>query len=172
MGGREIEVLAGDGVRLDAPEHQAQIMSAVTDVVRQGAMVLPCFAKGCGPFGGLQGAWVQQPENARAHAAAIALYAALMTHTSLDLIGAQRRILVEGRFAMSRAFTGALASLRPCDTIYVAEADNDVSFGALRLVNPAITPPGGLAKVPALDVDLLPYAHQWRQMVAQREGSA
>jgi sugar (pentulose or hexulose) kinase len=172
MGGREIELLTDDGLRIDDPDHQAEMLASVADVVREGAMVLPCFAKGCGPFGGMQGGWISEPSNTVHNATAIALYAAFITHESLSLVGARNRILIEGRFAASGVFTRALASLRPHDTIYATNAHNDVSFGALRLVNPALKASGTLNKIAPLAIDLLPYAAAWRHTVAQQEGKA
>ena len=68
---------------------------------------------------------------------AIALYAALTADAALDLIGAKLRILIEGRFAQAEVFVRALAGLRPADRIYVSPVENDVSYGALRLLNPS-----------------------------------
>lgn len=172
MGGRESEELTGDGVRIDDPEAQADMVAAVADVVQTGGMILPCFAPNFGPFGGMAGSWSHQPQGDIARASRVALYAALVTNESLNLIGARNHILIEGRFAASQVFTRALARLRPCDTIYTSGTENDVSFGALRLVNPMLNPQGKLSKVAALDIDLLPYAQLWRHTVALREGKS
>jgi len=172
MGGREIELLTGAGMRIDDPAAQPEMCAAAADVIRDGVMVLPGFVKGCGPFGGLDGGWINEPTSAAHRAAAIALYAALVTHESLGLIGAHGHILVEGRFAEAAVFTRALAALRPRDAIYKSSGEHDASFGALRLVNPALRTRATLGTVEALAGDLLPYTQLWRQTVAQREASA
>ncbi len=173
MGGREIEQLIGLDTRgIDIKPDQPALLAAVPEVIDQGAMLLPSFATGVGPFPQHRGAWVNCPEDWIAQRAAVCLYAALVTHQSLDIIGARDRILVEGRFAEAEVFVRALASLRPNDTIYVANAHSDVSFGALRLINSSLKPNGALVKGSALDTDLLPYAQAWRQTVAQREGTS
>eukprot|EP01042_Synura_sphagnicola_P011417 gene11417-14588_t len=76
--------------------------------------------------------------------AAACLYAALVADVALGLVGAQRTLLVEGRFAHAEVFVRALAGLRPDLAVHVAHADTDVAFGALRLIDPALAPPGGL----------------------------
>ena len=70
--------------------------------------------------------------------------------------------LPEGRFAEAEAFVRALATLRPDTTVYVANAHNDVPFGALRLLDPALAPQGELVRVVPLDADLAAYRGGWR----------
>ncbi len=159
MGGREIEVLGG---RIDRPEVQAAILATIN----LDTMVLPSFAPGCGPFANRNGDWSNPPTDPIARAAAVCRYTAMMTHVLLDLIGSRRTLLVEGRFAASETFVRALAALRPDDTIYVADADNDVSFGALRLVNPTLKPMGNLTRVAPLDLDLTSYHARWLERAA------
>jgi hypothetical protein len=48
--------------------------------------------------------------SAISRAAAVCLYAALMTHVSVGLIGAHSALLIEGRFAASETFVRALAA--------------------------------------------------------------
>ena len=59
-----------------------------------------------------------------------------------------------------------LAALRPDCTIYTANAHNDVSFGALRLVQPALVPAGALVQIAPLEQDLTAYRDRWRARVA------
>lgn len=170
MGGREIETLIGlDTRRVDIKPDQPALLAAVPAVLESGAMLLPSFAPGFGPFPTQTGRWIHQPEDWIAQRSAVCLYAALVTHESLKLIGAGSRILVEGRFAEAEVFVRALASLRPNDAIFVANAHNDVSFGALRLILPTLQPAGALQRVKPLEVDLAPYAAQWlAQVEAER----
>ncbi|TRD12814.1 carbohydrate kinase [Erythrobacter insulae] len=164
MGGREIETLIQiDTRQVDIKPDQPRLLEAVPDILAQSAMVLPTLAPGNGPYPQGQGGWINRPDDWFARRAGACLYAALVADTSLDLIGSENCILVEGRFAEAEVFVRALASLRPDTKVYVANAHNDVSFGALRLIDPEIRPKGGLTQVEALDADLSGYREAWHQ---------
>jgi sugar (pentulose or hexulose) kinase len=170
MGGREIESLIElDTRRVDIRPDQPHLIAAVPRVLATGAMHLPTLAPGCGPFPDHAGRWVNAPDDGYERRAAACLYAALVADCALDLVGARGTLLVEGRFAHAQVFVRALASLRPDLALHVAHADCDVSFGALRLVDPALTPPGVLSPVTPLDHDLEPYRMAWTAAVAARE---
>ncbi len=162
MGGREIEML---GERIDQPG-----LAGVLEVISGSAMVLPAFAPGCGPFPHGAGTWVNEPVLSDQRRAAIALYTALVADSALDLIGARGTLLIEGRFAAAEIFVRALATLRPDTQIYTSIAQADVSFGALRLVDPSITPVGKLERVTPLGHDLAAYRAEWHQRI--NEGKA
>jgi hypothetical protein len=104
--------------------------------------------------------------------AAVSLYGALVADVALDLIGSRERVLIEGRFAEAEVVVRGLASLRPDTKFYVANAHNDVSFGALRLLDPTLQPRSTLRQVEPLEVDLNPYRVQWRQLADQLEQAA
>lgn len=166
MGGREIEsVIEIDTRRVDIKPDQPALLAAVPDLIARGTMLLPTLAPGCGPFPGGRGTWLDLPldwdENWHARRAAVCLYAALVADTALDLIGSKARLLVEGRFAEAEVFVRALAALRPDTQVFVANAHNDVSFGALRLINPQLMPQGGLVQVAPLEGDLADYRRRW-----------
>lgn len=160
MGGREIELL---GTRIDLPEDQLAIVSAIPEVLLSNSMILPGFATGCGPFPDCEGQWLGKPEGTAQQAATIALYAALMTDVSLELIGAKGCLLIEGRFAQCIAFTRALASLRPDMHVYAAIDGADVSLGALRLIHPHIHPEMPPVRVKPLGLDIATYKAHWRK---------
>jgi sugar (pentulose or hexulose) kinase len=167
MGGREIETLIEiDTRRVDIKPDQPALLNAVPDVLASGATLLPTFAPGFGPFAAGEGRWINRPEDWFARRAAACIYAALVAETSLSLIGSKQTLLVEGRFAEAEVFVRALASLRPDLAVYTANAHNDVSFGALRLINPDLRPNGTLRRVLPLTQDLTAYAAQWRKMAA------
>ena len=173
MGGREIESLIEiDTRRVDIRPDQPHLIDAVPRVLSAGAMHLPTLAPGCGPFPDRAGHWVNAPEDWYERRAAACLYAALVADVALELVGAGDTVLVEGRFAHAHVFVRAIASLRPDLAVYVAHADTDVSFGALRLVDPALAPPGGLSRVLPLDHDLEPYKMAWTAAVAAQEEAA
>jgi len=165
MGGREIESLIQiDTRRVDITPDQPHLLAAVEHVVATGAMVLPTLAPGNGPFPAGEGRWHNCPVDWYSRRAAACLYAALVADASLDLIGAKDRLLVEGRFAEAQVFVRALAALRPGTRVYTANVHNDVSFGALRLIDPALAPEGGLTEISPLATDLTAYRQAWRAL--------
>jgi sugar (pentulose or hexulose) kinase len=166
MGGREIEILTGlDTRRLDLRPDQPALLDAVSRVLASGAMALPTFAPGSGPFPDGRGRWISMPEDPFQQRAAVALYAALMADVSLDLIGSRGCLLVEGRFAESEVFVRALAALRPADTVFVGHAQTDVAFGALRLVHPSLPAPAPLSRVQPLAADLSAHRLLWHRQI-------
>lgn len=166
MGGREIETLIKlDTRRVDIKHDQPALLAAVPGLLASGCMVLPTFAAGCGPFPGQTGHWVNRPDDWFTQRAAACLYAALVADASLDLIGSRDQLLVEGRFAEAEVFVRALAALRPDTTVYTANAHNDVSFGALRLINSMLKPQGELRRVEPLESDITDYRRLWRAQV-------
>lgn len=162
MGGREIEtVIEFDTRRVDIKPDQPALIAAVPDVLKSGTMLLPTLAPGFGPYPAGSGNWTERPDDWYQRRAAVCLYAALVADTMLDLIGSRDRLLVEGRFADAEVFVRALASLRPDMEVYTANAHNDVSFGALRLIDPSLKPQGSLSRVEPLDQDLSSYRSRW-----------
>ena len=137
--------------------------------LERGTMMLPTLAPGFGPFPDQDARWLDPPSEWAgtwyARRAAICLYAALVADTALDLIGSKDRLLVEGRFAEAEVFVRALAAFRPETEVYVANAHNDVSFGALRLIDPELQACGGLRRVEPLEGDLERYRAKWREAV-------
>jgi hypothetical protein len=129
-------------------------------------MALPTLAPGTGPFPHGQGGWINRPDDWLARRTAACLYAALVTDAALDLIGARDCLLIEGRFAAAEVFTRALASLRPNTRVLVANAHNDVSFGALRLIDPSLRPQAQLRRIAPLETDISAYAERWRKAAA------
>jgi sugar (pentulose or hexulose) kinase len=173
MGGREIELLTGlDASRIDIVADQPALLAAVPAVVARGSRVLPTFAPGFGPFPSSRGRWIDMPVDRAERRAAVSLYAALVTDVALSLIGARERILIEGRFAEAQVFIRALASLRPDCEIYVSSAHDDVSYGALRLLDPGLKPAGTLDRVAPLEVSLDAYRSAWARDADDAEQAA
>lgn len=162
MGGREIESVIGiDTRRVDIKPDQPALVAAVPALLKSGTMLLPTLAPGCGPFPDRTALWIGEPADWYARRAAMCLYAALVADASLDLIGSQGCLLVEGRFAEAEVFVRALAALRPQTQVMTANAHNDVSFGALRLIDPDLRPQGELRRIEPLDGDLDSYRNRW-----------
>jgi sugar (pentulose or hexulose) kinase len=173
MGGREIETLIGlDTRQIDIAPDQPALLAALPDVLASGAMVLPSFAPGFGPFPHSRGRWIARPDDHAARRAAVSFYAALVADASLDLIGTKDRLLIEGRFAEGQVFVRALAALRPDLRVYIGKAHNDVSYGALRLLDATLPPADPLELVTPLDVDLAAYRDRWRQEIMRMEEAA
>ncbi len=156
MGGREIEMLGGFG-----PADEASALAMAPAVLASGSMVLACWAPGVGPFPRASGRWIREPVDAASRRAALGLYLALMTDAALGLIGTRERVLIEGRFAEAEVFVRALATLRPDAAVYTCGAYEGVPCGALRLVDPALAPPGALRRVEPLIGDMARYRQQW-----------
>jgi hypothetical protein len=154
---------------VDIKPDQPALLAAVEQVLADGAMQLPTLAPGCGPFPHGPSRWIAEPADWYEKRAAMCLYAALVADTALGLIGSCERLLVEGRFAEAEVFVRALASLRPDMAVYTANAHNDVSFGALRLIDPDLQPQGELIRVAPLDHDLTAYKNRWTALVESRE---
>ena len=148
MGGREIELLTGDDPRLDVANDSSALLAALPQALCAGALPCPTQAPGCGPYPHGTGQWPNRPGEANARRAAIAVYAALMADAALDLIGSTERLVVEGRFAAVEGFVRTLASLRPQQAVMRAATENDASWGALCLLNPAPRPAAALQRVP------------------------
>jgi sugar (pentulose or hexulose) kinase len=162
MGGREIETVIGiDTRRVDIKPDQPALLDAVPELLRGRSMLLPNLAPGFGPFPHGRSEWVNEPDDWYARRAAACLYAALVADVALEQIGARDRILVEGRFAEAEVFVRALAALRPACRVFTANAHNDVSFGALRLIDPALVPRGELTRVEPIAGDLSRYRDRW-----------
>ena len=128
MGGREVELLGGgiEGPGLDG----------LARVLEQDVMILPSFVPDCGPFPKAVGRWQGEPADETERRAAVALYAAMTTAVSLELIGPAQCLLIEGRFAGSELFTRSLATaLEGCE-VMLCEDGLDASFGALRMIWP------------------------------------
>ena len=166
MGGREIETLIElDTRRVDITPDQPALLDAVPKLLRNGCMILPTLMRGFGPYAQGKFGWINRPDDWFERRATACLYAALMVNTSLELIGTKDRLLVEGRFAEAEVFIRALASLRPDLAVYRANAHNDVSFGALRLIDPLLPPQGELVRIQPLDADIEAYRERWHSEI-------
>jgi len=166
MGGREIEALGGFG-----PADEAAALRVVPIVLDSGAMVLPGWVPGVGPFPRARGRWIAEPADPARRRAAVCIYLALMADVALGLIGARERIFVEGRFAESEVFVQTLAALRPDTAVYIGGVYEGVPCGALRLIDPGLSPPGMLRRVAPLPGDLAGYRAEWLRRGGAAEGS-
>jgi len=116
MGGREFELVT-QGTR---PPEELEIEGALSDVLARDIMRLPSVVEGSGPFPNHGGRWANEPQSSAQTHAAASLYAAMMTACSLELVGADGPILVEGPFARNKLYLRALANCAGRD-VHIAE---------------------------------------------------
>lgn len=173
MGGREAELAGGvDSFRLTDNCQPDELLARLPELLEHGVEAVPGFVPGVGPYPNATGMWHNKPTDPLALRAATDLYLALVADTALDLIGSRERLLVEGRFAEDDVFVRALASLRPDQRVYTSNAEHDVAFGALRLIDPTLTLSSQLTAVEPLDLDLDGYVGNWRKHAERAQEAA
>jgi sugar (pentulose or hexulose) kinase len=161
MGGREFAAIAK---RPDAPPTAASLRS----VLRRGAMALPCFADGGGPFPGARGRILAEGLLAPDEETALAtLYLALVAETSLDLLSARGPIAIEGPLAKNPLFGSLLAALRPAQPVGLSTDHAGTVGGALLLARPRhVRAPRLTPAEPFEDDRLHAYRDLWRERAA------
>jgi hypothetical protein len=172
MGGREIHMLTALASRqIDIPADQRAILEAAAEVVSRGMMAIPTLMTGCGPYPTAKGGWTQKPNEPLQLRAAVSLYVALMSDAMIELIGARKKLLIEGRFSGAALFVRALASLRRDLKVYTPLSNTDVAQGALKVICPGEPLKDLLHEVPPLEIDLSAYRGSWRA-AAERAGTS
>jgi hypothetical protein len=163
MGGREMEVLIGaEDTPMRTPAFAREVAPLhAAEVIARGAMILPSFAPGVGPFPRGVGGWRGEELQGPARRAAAGIYLALVADVSLGLIGARDAIVIEGRFADDMSFLRMLAALRPDCDIFAARSDDGLAFGARRLIDPSLQSDAALTRIAPLDADIRIYTQQW-----------
>ncbi|TAA55083.1 carbohydrate kinase [Shinella sp. JR1-6] len=161
MGGREYDLASGGWTRPVREEALASVMA-------KRAFALPSFAAG-GPVPGHAGHFSGPTVGGEERAAAALLYVALMTDLSLDLIGSDNTIVIDGGLVKTGLYAAILAALRPAQTVHISANPEGSAFGAAALVfedhghNPfvndcAVATPAALAELDA-------YRREWRRQV-------
>lgn len=162
MGGREYGLLAGEG----APNADA---AALARVVGRGAMALPNFTPGGGPFMGRAGELVGADGLSAVERSALAtVYIALMTDVMLDLLGTRGEIIVDGSFSANPLYAPILATLRSGQPVSVSD-DRAGTVGGARLLALGAThsEARAVAAAPLQGIDLGAYAARWRAAAAR-----
>lgn len=165
MGGRETEILEEGPDHIDLAAHADELLQRAGEIVESGALALPSFQKGVGPYPDHDGRWIGRPGDQLGRRAAAGLYLALMTDTILDLIGSRDCLVIEGRFMEDPVFAGALAGLRSSQTVYLAPSANSLCQGALGLVADDLATRSELVAVEPLPYPVAPYAARWRGLL-------
>jgi sugar (pentulose or hexulose) kinase len=160
MGGRAFTQLGGKSGDLPS--------SAISEVFRRGAMLLPSLPEESGPFPGRKARWTVAREDLGEDAAqaVIAFHLALMTTTCLDLIGAQGPVIVEGPFAANRAFLMMLktATGRP---VLAGGSATGTSVGAACLAAWKAPEPALVSIEDVLPEGATNYAARWRRLASE-----
>ncbi len=154
MGGREYERM----------KHQAAESSAedIRAVLTRRLFLLPSVAPSSGPFPGRVGGWSTPVMRAGQKGAALSFYLALMTATSLELIGARGRTIVEGPFARNGLYLDMLraATGRP---VAVSQTATGTSIGAALLAGGGAELPRAVPHAPGeMAEEMGRYALAWR----------
>lgn len=120
---------------------------------------------------GHEGRFIGPVPNAEERAAAAILYVALMTDLSLDIIGSQNAIVIDGGLIKTHIYTSLLAALRPDQTVHTSVNAEGSAFGAAAIVfdtlgsNPFVN--DCHTALPASIPGLAEYKLEWRQHVDQ-----
>ncbi|MET0657472.1 MAG: carbohydrate kinase, partial [Steroidobacteraceae bacterium] len=163
MGGREAEIMGGIDRFAVVENYDPQaLLVRLPRLLADDVCAIPSFVPGVGPFPSAHGKWHNKPSDPRDQRAMTDLYLALMADAVLELIGSRASLLIEGRFGEADVFTRALATLRAQQKVFVSLTHQDVTYGALRLAHPCLSPASRLVPVAPLDIDLGSYAAQWR----------
>jgi sugar (pentulose or hexulose) kinase len=161
MGGREIEILAG--ADLGDASAAAGILASAIKAVDAGEMIIPPCVPGVGPFPTANSRMLAPRPNTGDSTALAHLYAAMVADVSLDLIGSNDTLLIDGRFSAAPVFVQALANLRPTTVALITGDADGVAQGALRLANVKQSESAPLSRVPPLAVDMSEYRARWRE---------
>ena len=156
MGGREFAAIVGPDPSPATPEDLARVIAA-------GAMALPGFVPGVGPFGGARGRIEGAGGLAPGERTALAeLYLALVTSECLSLAGTGGRIVVEGPLARSAGYCGLLAALAGVP-VHPSPDATGTAHGAALLLGGAAAVDRALpaAVAPLAPPGLVGYASRW-----------
>lgn len=161
MGGRVFSMLEADP--------KALITAADRDAVLDGrVMLLPAVPDDSGPFVGRKGGWKGDPKTLTSggYLYAVSLYLGMMTAVSLELIGADGPVVVEGPLAANVTFLETLNSItaRPVMTGGSGVTGTSAGTALLALGRDArITSHSKVASVTP-DPRIAAYAAEWRQI--------
>ena len=131
MGGREFEIIAGDG-NCARPS-----LDDVQRLIANRTMALPNFVPGQGPFPHNKHSIVgPAPTTAEERAALASLYLAMMTDHVLDLLQSKViDIVIDGAFVANKIYTGLVAALRSNQNVLINPTVNGTAIGASLLAS-------------------------------------
>jgi sugar (pentulose or hexulose) kinase len=167
MGGRVFAMLEADA--------KAAISTADRDAVLDGGvMLLPAIPDDSGPFVGRKGGWKGDPKSLMpgGYLYAVSLYLGLMTSVSLELIGADGPVVVEGPLAANVTFLETLLTVtgRPVMTGGSGVTGTSAGTALLALGRDARIKPQSKAADLSPDPRIAAYAAEWRRISENPEG--
>jgi len=162
MGGRAFAMLMPDAAVSASIEDEM-------DIVRRACMLLPSVPEGSGPFPQSKASWTCD-ESSLAPAeryAVVSFHLALMTATSLDLIGARGDIVVEGPFASNISYLRMLAAATGRQVLTGSQSATGTSLGAACLADASRAQVQTVAFSGEIPEDYRVYAQAWRAAVVK-----
>lgn len=158
MGGREYEAIAGTDARPNLP--------ALLNVIERQSMAVPAFASG-GPFAGREGRLVDADGLSGSERASLAtLYVALMAELSIEMLGADGTVAIDGPLASNPLFGSILGALLPERSVELSSGDGSNTRAACYLAGFHDAPPSPMAPASAAALKSLPgYRDAWRRLV-------
>ena len=163
MGGREFEILTENADSKDFTK------ADLSSVIEKRSFLFPSYAP-AGPFMGREGSSVgPEPETSGEIVARATLYLALMTVTSMRMLGMDGDLMIDGGFVKNTLYCRLLATLGDCEQYFVNHQTEGTAVGAGMLTcwNDAdIAWPLDPQSVEPLKLPgLAEYAAEWRQQV-------
>jgi len=160
MGGRAFSMLKADG--------NAEVTGADRDaVLDQGIMLLPSFPEDSGPFTGRKWSWRGNPDSLSpgAYLYAVSLYIGMMTSVSLELIGADGPVIVEGPLARNTTYLEALNAMTGRDIMTGGSGITGTAAGTalLALGRDAKIRSGSRKATLSPDPRMAAYVAEWRE---------
>lgn len=167
MGGRVFAMLEADP--------KAEITPADRDAVLDGRiMLLPAIPDDSGPFFGRKGGWKGDAKalTPGGHLYAVSLYLGMMTAVSLELIGADGPVVVEGPLAANVTFLETLQAVTGRAVMTGGSGVTGTSAGTALLALGRDARITSHSKVAALSPDprVAAYAAEWRQISENKQG--
>jgi sugar (pentulose or hexulose) kinase len=167
MGGRVFAMLDADP--------KAVISAADRDAVLDGGiMLMPAIPDDSGPFVGRKGGWRGDPRSLTpgGFLYAVSLYLGMMTSVSLELIGADGPVVVEGPLAANRTFLEALQAVtgRPVMTGGSGVTGTAAGTALLAIGRDARITSHGTVADTTPDPRIPGYAAEWRRIAENHQG--
>jgi sugar (pentulose or hexulose) kinase len=161
MGGRVFAMLEADP--------KAEISAANRDaVLGSGVMLLPAVPDDSGPFFGRKGGWRGDPKalTPGGYLYAVSLYLGMMTSVSLELIGADGPVVVEGPLAANVTFLETLQAVTGRPVMTGGSGVTGTSAGTALLALGRDARITSHSEVAALvpDPRITAYAAEWRRL--------
>jgi sugar (pentulose or hexulose) kinase len=162
MGGRAFQMLKADA--------KAEITAADRDAVLDASiMLLPSIPDDSGPFTHRKGGWVGDVGSLTpgGYLYAVSLHLGMMTATSLELIGADGPVIVEGPLAANRTFLETLSVMTGREIVTGGAGLTGTSSGAacLALGRDAMIETGAQVAAIRPDGRIEEYVERWKRMV-------